>query len=122
MAFTRGDASTSCSISYSDLSACTTSTRDAREGVAARRAGGDPDRSNHDAFREHASQDVLRRGPDGQPHAKLACARTHRERQHARHTDDGDPGVMTTALLIATGGRSRRVSIPGGDLEGISQA
>ena len=72
---------------------CTFSTnarRHARERVAARRAGDDPDRGDQRALRQDARQQVPRRRADRQPHAELARARAHRERQHARHADDGD--------------------------------
>ena len=42
------------------------------------------------ALAQDARQQMPRRRADRQPHAELARARAHREREHAGHADDGD--------------------------------
>src|SRR5207245_4848619 len=56
--------------------------RNPREGVAACRARGDPDRGDQDTLEEDAGQEVPGRGSDGEPHAELARARADRKREH----------------------------------------
>ncbi len=50
----------------------------------------DPDRRDRDAFGQDTHEQLPRRGADRQPHAELARARAHGERQHARDADDRD--------------------------------